>query len=475
MYLKLKIILTISIISFFIGCGGNNSSTSQENKIINIKEEKNIQIPTDIGINIPSIFMNEDKITKEGGDRELELISSNTNDTLVNLKLVYDENQISIFLINYVLQDIIDECQDKFEQGGCELPKDTIKATFTKKFLNQLKTLDTPFYSINFNNKELLDKTFSLGKIEFNQYRSMDNFQYELIIDITKANEVLLQTKIKDTIIYTVKWSKDNSRLFFTKGIYFENKISDLIKYSYYKMTPTIRKINYFISLKDLKDSNDYVSFSNFTERRESDILYENSDLYIDVEKIAEKIVTNTYLVDVILNSKGGAYFHNQKGFISNELTDKLYAEEIFDKNGSILETVYCDIEEQKECDVYNSKLWENNINYSTLANIIYKDLSIEGGELKEGLYYFLPPNFKNKKLTFDNIMQNKIGSFIVFKGEREGRLKDRKYINQLRDLTIVYIQDSGGENPFLQEKNRPFQLLKEEDRPNLSWIDTLN
>ena len=249
------------------------------------------------------------------------------------------------------------------------------------------------------------------------------------------------------------------------------------IQYSYQNIKPKIKQVNLLLydRNEDSESSSTLILITN-TEKKDTNITYKLDSQQIDSEKIIEKSISNQFLTRAILTENGGAYFYNQKNVLSHKLTSKLHREDIFDSNGTILNTIRCDSLEDEECDVYNPETWEENKKFSQLANIIYKDLNIEGGKLKEGQYYLLPPSFKDKEATFDNVINNQIGNFLIFKDEHQGTLDDRKYINQLDSLVIVYATDSEIKEPFLVKKeSKPFEFIKEENRPDLSWIDTLS
>jgi len=473
--MKLKLILIFGILGVIIGCGGGDTSkTNNENR--SDLEEKKLQIPTHVSVDIPSIFIKEEASTTEDFKKQLKSIVSETTIENENIRATHDQNQILIFLINSILQEIVDTCKN---QEQCELSPDTIKLTFTDKIFNGLENLYTPFFFNTLNREKFLNKTISLGKIQFNKYNTNNNFQYWLIVDSSAIEKILFNLEeseeLEEQIVYDFQWSENNLKFKFIITVYDTSKSFLSIQYSYQNIKPKIKQVNLLLydRNEDSESSSTLILITN-TEKKDTNITYKLDSQQIDSEKIIEKSISNQFLTRAILTENGGAYFYNQKNVLSHKLTSKLHREDIFDSNGTILNTIRCDSLEDEECDVYNPETWEENKKFSQLANIIYKDLNIEGGKLKEGQYYLLPPSFKDKEATFDNVINNQIGNFLIFKDEHQGTLDDRKYINQLDSLVIVYATDSEIKEPFLVKKeSKPFEFIKEENRPDLSWIDT--
>ena len=172
--MKLKLILIFGILGVIIGCGGGDTSkTNNENR--SDLEEKKLQIPTHVSVDIPSIFIKEEASTTEDFKKQLKSIVSETTIENENIRATHDQNQILIFLINSILQEIVDTCKN---QEQCELSPDTIKLTFTDKIFNGVENLYTPFFFNTLNREKFLNKTISLGKIQFNKYNTNNNFQY---------------------------------------------------------------------------------------------------------------------------------------------------------------------------------------------------------------------------------------------------------------------------------------------------------
>ena len=455
-----KILILTIIIPFFIGCGGGSSTQPLSSS------EEEIRIPENLSIDIPKIFVLDEDLTQEFFKINSKQIIEEVFIESINYKIAFQDKETSILAANYALDDILSHCKDTPINTACEIPKETITFTISQNFIDELLSIGT-LLSNSIDRQILLNETVSLGEVQFTQYDDSHSYQYQLKIDLTALDDIIFGTDTNNS--YNFQWSKDNSKLIYLYSQRFEDQEIYFNKWTYQQVSETSKQVS--IVSRNLGDEevSDNLSFETFTQNDESNITYLSTLNKMYIEEIAGELFTDQFLTQLLLTNDGGFNFYNRSYYLSSELSNRGIYEDLFDNNGTVFSSIGCLLEDT-ECNLYDPSTWQESQAYSSLIDINYKDLNIEGGELKEGVYYFLPSDF-NKTLTIENVVVSEIGNFMVYKNQRQGTVNKKAYQNNLDTLKIVYIKDTHSNNIFSEDLNdEPFEYVSKEQMPQLYY-----
>jgi hypothetical protein len=179
---------------------------------------------------------------------------------------------------------------------------------------------------------------------------------------------------------------------------------------------------------------------------------------YVENEK---KIESSSSVGEV---SDDGGYLNFRGIFLANEYREK----EKFNANGNVIFSAYCDSSE--ECDLNDERTWlEHGDNtFEPAIEVEFVELSINGGNLKEGMYLLLASNTDISKLSVEEVFDATIGNIYVSNNFTYGSLHTKKYLTQLDTLLLVHVIldiESVKKDPL---KEGSFELVNAENRPVL-------
>jgi hypothetical protein len=152
----------------------------------------------------------------------------------------------------------------------------------------------------------------------------------------------------------------------------------------------------------------------------------------------------------------------------------KYRQDEVFDTNGTNVASTYCSDSEDEECTLYDASTWYIDTNDSSLFEpfkaIGFNELKITGGNLKEGEYFLMKPDFNLTNPTAQEVLAQNVGSFLVFKEFKQGAIYDKSFIDKLNELPILYAKyNEVLKTPLASREPTLFDKVTDEDAPELS------
>jgi hypothetical protein len=468
-----KIFTSIGLSLLLLGCNSNNS-------ISNTVETQKVSVPNTIDMKLPKALESSSKTQKylEKTDKTLANKSrgyTQLKDEVAGAEAERKVVQINLLLAEKIMPQIQEACEDTPLVQTCEIEDGELSFVLDVQMRNDIANILGESFPSN-----TPDKKMTLGKTTFTQHADSEDYQYTLSMDMS----AMIRRVETDKTIYTqiIKWSKDESRVWSIYGQENEESTSN-ISLRYFKDENGQTQMEIDEEFKSLGDS--HVASTSTVTISDSMISVENDTP--SVEKVEEefhfkitnkddyfKIISNSHYVEndkkiessssVGEVSDDGGYLNFRGIFLANEYREK----EKFNANGNVIFSGYCD--SSQECDLNDESTWlEHGDNtFEPAIEVEFVELSINGGNLKEGMYLLLASNTDISKLSVEEVFDATIGNIYVSNNFTYGSLHTKKYLTQLDTLLLVHVIldiESVKKDPL---KEGSFELVNAENRPVL-------
>jgi len=468
----LLISLFIAIL-IIIGCGVQN----------NPKEEKSVFIPEKISVAIPNSLKESKSDTRKLSKIEVEPYGGASegykrlSDNTFVIESIIKDIKFNIMLENRVIPTIQKLCKDVPINKVCTIPTNSVELNITEALISEYEK----FYPKRFNiNENIVGGSIPFDAIEFVHYDNNHTYQYALNANLTQIyNQLFTKDYIFDTdhkyTTQNVQWSEDNNTVLSTLDTGYEDNVSQYPWTLHYKKEPTVQESMHLFH-KELLSLPQPSSMFNFDLTTKDD---KNRTTFFTMNEINER-----FSFDSLSHSTLSSYgeLHGDRGLERYALNqyDNLYGnskywqDEVFDANGSNIASTYCSDSEYDECTLYDTSTWYIDTNDGSLfepfKNVGFNELKITGGNLKEGEYFLMKPDFKLINPTAQEVFAQNIGSFLVFKEFRQGAIYDKNFIDKLNELPILYAKYNDVlQQPLKTREAKNFSKVTNLDAPELS------
>jgi len=464
-----KIIISMGLAFLLLGC--NNDSN--KSNTTNTTETQKVSVPTQIDMKLPKALKNGSSSQKHF--EKVDDSSTNKNRGYLELKdnVAQAEEELKMVKINLLLADklmpqIQTECEDIPISQTCEIADGELSFVFDSQMRKEISNIigealpeDTP------------DETMTLGKSSFTIYPNTEDYQYVLTLDMST---MIRESQTDNTnYIQTIKWSKDENHIWsiytqkdetttasissrYNKGTdgQTQMEIDELFNGSYNSSssssTTTIENkdtINLEDDTPSIEKTNDTFHFKITNKDDYFKIVANSNNIENDKQIYSDSSIGEVSDKGGYLNFKG-VFFDNEYREINK-----------FDANGNSVFSAYCD--DSQECDLNDESTWieQGDTTFDPAIEVQMIELSITGGNLKDGSYLLLAPDTDINKLSKEEISNATIGDIFIDKDMIFGTLYQKEYLSELNNLVIVRV------SPDMKEVS--FELVKAEDRPILS------
>ncbi|CAA6815759.1 MAG: Unknown protein [uncultured Sulfurovum sp.] len=461
------------------GCGVQNNPPKKETVLI--PEKIAVEIPK--AFTEPSVQYIQKTQTTKHSKIEVEPHGgiSEGYQRLVTNTLVIEELikriKFNIILENTVMPEIQKLCESVPLNVVCTIPSNSVELNVTEALISEYEKLYPKAFDIN---EEVVGKTISFGLMEFVRYDNNQSYQYALNANLTEIyNQLYTKAYIFDTnykqLIQNVQWSEDNHTVLSTLDTGYEEKISEYPWTLHYKKAPSIEETMHLFH-KSLVAKPEQSLMLNFDLTTKED---ENKTTIFKMNDIQETFSFDS-LSYYTLSSYGE--LNQAQGFerYSRNEYDNIYGDtkyrqdEVFDVNGTNIASSYCSDSEYDECALYDRSTWYIDSNDSSLfepfKDIGFNELKITGGNLEEGEYFLMKPDFNLSNPSAQEVLAQNIGSFLVFKESRQGAIYDSSLLESLNDLPILYAKyNQVLKVPLVSREVQLFEKVKASDTPELT------
>jgi len=471
-----NILVSIGLSFLLLGCNSDSSKSTTS-------EMQKVSVPTTMEMKLPKPLKSS-SATKQKQLKKVEKDSTNKNRGYLELKekVSVAESELTMVKVNLYLADklmpqIQEACADIPLAQTCEIADGELSFLLDSEMKNDIMEIigetiddDTP------------DETLALGKTTFTIYGDDEDYQYVLVMDMTAMS--LESETDTATYLQTLKWSKDETHIL---SIY-SKKNEEMTQ------TTSSRYIVGEDGQTQMEIDESFNGISKISTASSSTVFDENGtvvNLENDtptIEKIDDtfhfkltnkedyfKIVSNSAYLEnenqiysdssVGEVSDKGGYLNFKGVFLDNEYREV----NKFDANGDSVFSAYCDGSEG--CDLNDETTWieQGDTTFEPDIEAQMTELSVTGGALKKGSYLLLAPNSDISQLTTKEIFDAAIGDIYVDKEVTFGTLYQKEYLSSLESLVMVRLIFNMGEEPIDPEKDIKFELVKAEERPQLS------
>lgn len=450
-----------------LGCGStsNDSSPSDNNS-----KEQTIFVPKNIGIEIPDALTkstpSQNKIVAKMQKEE------STDQSYGYLQLQNDiemaegmkqEVEMNLFLADKLMADIEEQCQDIPLGETCTIAVNQLSVMIDDDFISGISEImgSTPDDSID----QIKGQSVPLGVTSFTQYDNAALYQYALTIDTTESEKFVGATDVLSSI-QTIKWSKDENRVL-SVYVYEDSSINVGMTLNYTKKTSGEKEMDMKINFADAEGSSDTFNFNLTADTNERyTVVTSLKANYSD-----EGTIYNSEFASSGEISPSGGYLIFSGNFADIEFKEK----ELFDGNGSVIFSGYCD--SMSECDMNDDTTWltfgdddlgiEEDFaideSFETLENYEYVSLKILDSDAQEGYYLILPPQSDITGKSEEEIYEMSIGSLDFAEDYSYGYLMTSQYNDVLESLVIVSVQYPDSVDQMIPT----FEIVTGTNRPN--------
>jgi len=467
-----KLIL-LTVLFIFIGCGLMGQPEKDKNRL---------QIPEKISVDVPTV-LSEGKHTPKIEKIKVDRVEGDATryqkvqEYISEVQTVVKEIKSNLFLGNHIIADIEKACIEVAVDKICTIPKDTLSLTVTQEVLDKLKILVPNIFEYG-DTKSLKGESLFFGIVEFVRHDENSTYQYSLQMDMSSINGRLAfyDTKKAPKIIQVIKWSEDNNRIFSSITTKYESGL-DFPWTLHYSNTPKLEESMHLndrtIGNSEYPSTNRLFSLTNRYDENETSIVKLNS---IESQETNKEVAIEQVSSFIKLTKDMGVQKFTQTNSIFHSQS-KVNREEVFDGEGLLLATTYCD-STSSECDLYDSSTWYSDVDdesiFAPVAEVNFKELKIVGGNLKNGEYLLLPLGYDVTELTLQKMQELYVGEFTILNKSSQGVLYDMNFVNKLDELQLVYAKYNDNLDALLRDKNKElFEVITSEDLPRISlWRD---
>ena len=462
-----KLIL-LFVFFVYIGCGLMGQPE---------KDEKGLQIPEKISVDVPKMLSDgtvTQKIEKikvpriEGDATRYEKVQG----YITEVESVVNEIKSNLFLGNHIIADIEKQCEEVALDNICTIPKETLSLIVTQEILDRLKLLVPNVFEYG-DTKSLKGERLFFGIVEFVKHDENSTYQYSLQMDMSNINGRLAfyDTQKAPKIIQLIKWSDDENRIFSSITTKYESGLDFPWTLQYYnspKLEESMHLNDRTIGNADYSSTNRLFSLTNKYDKNKTSIVKLNS---IESQETNSKVAIEQVSSFIKLTKDMGVQKFTQTNTLFHSYI-KLNREEVFDGDGLLLATTYCDTE-SSECDLYDSATWysdaEDESIFNSLSEVNFEELKIDGGSLKDGEYFLLPLGYDVAELTAQKVLELRVGEFTILGKTRQGVLYDISFADKLDKLQLVYAKYNDNLDALLRDKNKSlFEVVRSEYLPKI-------
>ena len=486
---RIKILLAISISTLLLlGCGGSSSnkkdrdvsdikSTDINNTDTNSVDSKpSISIPKEINIDIPKALKDSSKRAEKGSRRvrkqhKAELGESRgylqLKDEISQLEDMKSDLEINLLFAGQLIGDIEKSCQDISLGTTCTIEANKLSLLFTQDIIDEMSKIMGEIGS------SMLGETIPLGEVKFTQYSGSETFQYALAMDMSDIEE----GEDAGSSTQTIKWSKDETHVFSSYS-YRDDTFENEMTMDYTKKADGQREMRTDDTYFD-KETQDRGSF-HFKI-----VQLPDEEEHFKVESSSkDSMVFDSDRFDSSFSSKGE--ISPQGGFLTFvglfEGDDEFKEKELFDGEGNIISSSYCDT--LSDCKLDDESTWleygevdfelddefDIDESFEELEDFEFTPLSVTGGNLQEGEYLLLSPtllpsDIDIEQMSLEMILNASVGDIFSFEGEVMASLHSSSYKDQLNSLILVR-EILSEEEEFVEPS---FKIVADIDRPTLS------
>jgi len=463
-----SILLFILFVS--IGCGLMSQPKKDKNEI---------HIPEKISVNVPKVLKEKNSTTSRIEKIKIPRVDGDATryqkvkEYISEVEAVVYEIKANLFLGNHIINDIEKSCKEVAFDNICTIPKDTLSLVVTQEVLDKLKLLVPNVFDYGDTNSLKGDRLF-FGMVEFIRHDNNSTYQYELQMDMSSVNGILAfyDTKKAPKIIQIIKWSKDMNTIFSSITTKYENGLDFPWTLQYYnkpKQEESMHLNDRTIGNADYPSTNRLFTLTNRYDDNKTSIVKFNS---IESQDTNQRVAIEQVSSFIKLTKDMGMQNFTQTDTLFHSY-NKINRGEVFDGEGRLLATTYCDTK-STECNLYNSSTWYSDVDdnsiFDALSDVKFEELNIIGGNLKEGEYFLVPLGYNISDLTAQKVLELRVGEFTILDNTRQGVLYDIDFANKLEELQLVYAKYNDNLDALLRNKeNRLFEVVKSEDLPQIS------
>ena len=483
-YIFLKLFIIIAIV--IIGCG------------VHVTEEKTVYIPEKISVEIPKLLIEpsdqqnnyykrskQEKIFVEPEGFNSEGYK-HLNDNLYLLDAIINDIKFHIYLENTVMPKIQFLCKDTPLNQVCTLPANSVELNVSENLVTVYDTFYPDELRIDEN---IVGKTIPFGKIEFVKYDKNQIYQFAMNVNLTEierrlyAKEYIFEEDELKNFIQNVQWSEDNQTVFSSLSNSFKGEKDTYPWTIHYQNEPNSAENMHIFHRESSTAPQILSSTYNFDLKTKYD---ENKTTTFALNDIYERFLYNQPY-QYALSSYGQA--NKFIGFERYSLTQfddeygdtKHREDEIFDLNGTSIARTYCSQSsyryegyEAETCELSDPKTWyidtKDESLFEPFKQIEFNELQITKGNLTNGEYFLMASDFNSTNPTAQDVLKERVGSFVVIEEKRQGAIYDKTFINKLNSLQILYANyNENLKVPLEQRDTKLFKVIKGENRPILT------
>ncbi len=496
-------LISIGLAILLIGCGStDNKSKSETNKI---------SVPTKIDMEMP-------KALKTDKSNKTERLQKDEVPIPIDVPIEREENKsqgyyqlkndiedaemrqidlkINLLLADKIMPKIQKECNDTPLEETCNIEANKLSFVLDENMKKDIVNITREEFSEDYANSKgatETEKTFTLGKVSFTQHKSSADYQYVLKMDMSSFDNAYSENS---TSIQTIKWSKDENRVWSIRNYGSDDSSSNTsIRYlkksngetqmeidDDYDSSVTTASASTGIastsSSASVPVSNDIISLENDTPTIE----HMRGEFHFKISNLNDYFKINSNSKDFqddqemgVMNSIGeisdkGGYL----SFVGLFMGGEEYREKNeFNANGEVVFSGYCNRSES--CDMNDESTWltyNNKESYEGEAFTLDMDnnlveLTVTGGDLKDGQYLLLSPNTKIDNLSTEEVFDAMVGEVYVSRDSKFASINSKEYLDVLDELVMVYVDFAIDEEETLKEPT--FEVLASDKRPILT------
>lgn len=484
-----KILLSIGISILLLGCnGGENKKAEAENN------QQKISIPKEINIEIPKALKDDsiktDKVSKRVQKQHKEGLGESRGflqlkEEIAQLEFMKNDLEINLLLVVQLMGDIESHCQEVPLGTTCTIEANQLSITLNQDIIDEIDEMTGE------NNSDILGETIPIGEVKFTQYQEEKEFQYALDMEIEEEGQ--------ESSTQTIKWSKDENRIW-TSYACDDSDYKDEMSISYIKKANGEREMRTDDTYLE-KESGGKGSFHfNIVQLSDEDEHFKVTSSAEDSLIFDGKREKSSFSSQGEISKKGGFLIFT--GIFGD---DKFKEKELFDGEGSVVSSSYCDT--QSSCDLNDDSTWleygDDSFELDEINITLFEDMedtnmteempinadpigdglpifpiSVTGGNLQDGEYLLYNPS----ALQGINISEANEPMLTTWSEDGNLYLNDGKVVSAYLDIPlnqeeinalvliqqIIEVVDEGSET---ERWSYSYREVTDSDRPTITLI----